>query len=935
MISFALGGVRARKAIAAAVTAAALVCGGAATARAQFGVVPGSFNVTALNRDGTIDTQAGSHPYEFVLNFAFNLNAEKKVDGLTRDIDIELPPGLVGDPNAVPRCSPEEFEGFQPECSGSTQVGELHSDIEGLGEIEAPVYNMVPPRGVPAMFGTSASGDNVFEQASVRTGGDYGVSVDTNNVPVNGVVRATAIIWGVPADKGHDVRRTCVVEGAVHLGCASGVVPKPFLTLPTSCTGPLVSRLTADSREEPNVLVGTEPAFSLDSGGNPAPLTGCERLVLEPAIKLAPDTAAADTPAGLTAEVKVGQGGLEAPEGLSSADLKDTKVVLPEGVAINPGQAAGLEACPYSQDGVGTEGPPNCPNGSKVGTVSIKTPLLEEELEGSVYILPANPPDLELLVAPADPLAGIYLKLIGRVHLDEGTGKLTTTFDETPQLPFSKFRLSFSGGAQAALTTPLRCGVYTSSIDFTPWGTPFQADDLTSDSFAITSGTGGAPCPPATLPFAPEMIAGSTTDQAGGYTDFSLLLTRPDDQQRISTLSFKTPEGLLGMIGQIPLCPEPQAQQGTCSSASQIGHTVVEAGPGPYPLVVPQPGRPPAPIYLTGPYKGAPYGLSIVVPLVVGPFNLGTVITRAKIEVDPLTSKLTVTTDPLPQTVRGVPADLRTINAVIDRPGFMFNPTDCSPQAFSGSATSIEGTTVPTSSHFQMGSCRSLTFKPNFKVSVTGKNTRKTGAGLTAKILYPTGALGANQASSQSNIAKVKVSLPRQLPSNIKALQRACPHQVFEANPAGCPAESAVGHAIAITPVLPVPVAGPAYFVSYGGAKFPELVVVLQGYGVTIDLHGETFIDEHTGITSSTFRSVPDVPVTSFELNLPQGPFSALDANTNLCSVKKLVMPTIFVGHNNASIKQNTPIAVTGCPKHKAPTHRAKKAGHHRKKKGK
>ena len=422
------------------------------------------------------------------------------------------------------------------------------------------------------------------------------------------------------------------------------------------------------------------------------------------------------------------------------------------------------------------------------------------------------------------------------------------------------------------------------------------------------------------------MIAGSTTDQAGGYTSFSLLLTRPDDQQRIGNLQFKTPEGLLGMISKIPLCPEPQAAQGTCSSASQIGHTVVEAGPGPYPLVVPQPGQPPAPIYLTGGYKGAPYGLSIVVPLVVGPFTLQTQIVRAKIEVDPLTTQLTVTTDPLPQIIDGVPADLRAINAVIDRPGFMFNPTGCEPGSFSGTATGTEGASAPISSHFQMGSCRSLTFKPNFKVSTSGKTSRKDGASLDAKILYPTGALGDNQASSQSNVKMVKVDLPKQLPSRLTTLQKACPSQTFEANPASCPGDSRVGSATAITPVLPVTLTGPAYFVSYGGAKFPELVVVLQGYGVTVYLHGETFISK-AGITSSTFRKVPDVPITSFELQLPEGPYSALAANGNLCTTK-LAMPTAFTGQNGAVIKQSTPISVSGCTKHKTTnTKKSKKAG--------
>jgi hypothetical protein len=406
------------------------------------------------------------------------------------------------------------------------------------------------------------------------------------------------------------------------------------------------------------------------------------------------------------------------------------------------------------------------------------------------------------------------------------------------------------------------------------------------------------------------------------------LLSRGDGQQRIEKLQFKTPEGLLGMIAKVPLCQEPEAAAGTCSSASQIGHTVAEVGPGPYPFVIPQENAPPAPIYLTGSYKGAPFGLSIAVPIVAGPFNLGTEVVRAKIEVDPHTSQLTISTTAFPKTVKGIPTDIREIDAVIDRPEFMFNPSDCNSMSFSGTATSFEGATEPLSSHFQVGSCRSLTFAPNFKVSTSGKTSRANGASLTAKIVYPVGNLGANQASSQSNIASVKVDLPKQLPSRLTTLQKACSAKVFEANPANCPAASIVGHAKAITPVLPVPIEGPAYFVSHAGEEFPSLIAVLQGYGVTVDLVGSTFINSKTSITSSTFKNVPDVPIASFELSLPQGKYSALAANGNLCKTK-LVMPTAFTGQDGAVIHQSTPISVTGCPKTKAKT-KAKSKGKHK-----
>jgi hypothetical protein len=868
------------------------------------------------NADGTLDTQAGSHPFAFTFNFDLNAKANAELEGEVRNITVNLPPGLVGNITAVTRCTREQFD--TEKCPTGSQIG-ITSDaqsrwprLHAIGDL--PVYNLVPPPGHPAEFAFGLFGNQVFLDASVRSDGDYGITEHVTNIPQRAILSSTVTIWGAPGNPSHNAQRICHVNGiTVSGGCQSSDGEVPFLTLPTSCAGP-ESTSAAASEWIDGKAVSEMSFLSRDQSGKPSGLTGCEHLGFGPSISAAPDTSDADTPAGLTVELKVPQEGLEDVNGLAVSNIKNTTVTLPEGVVINPGQAAGLAACQAAEDAVGTREAPSCPNASKVGTDEIETPLVAHSLKGDVYVLQSNPPNLKLLVAASG--EGVNLKLVGDVHLDEATGRLTTTFDETPELPFTTFRLSFSGGAQAALATPLRCGSYMTSSDFTPWSTPFVSDVFPTSEFVISRGPGGAGCAGSALPFIPSLTAGSTTDQAGGFTDFSLLLTREDGEQRIGSLQFKTPEGLLGMISKVPLCPEPQASEGTCFSASQIGHTVVEAGPGPYPLVVPQPGQPPAPIYLTGGYKGAPYGLSIVVPLVVGPFTLQTQVVRARIEVDPLTTQLTVTTDPLPTIIDGIPADLRAINAVIDKPGFMFNPTGCEPSSFSGTATSTEGASIQIGSHFQMGSCRALTFKPDFKVSTSGKTSRKDGASLDAKILYPTGELGANQASSQSNIKSVKVDLPKQLPSRLTTLQKACTAKTFEANPANCPADSKVGTATAITPVLPVTLTGPAYFVSYGGAKFPELVVVLQGYGVTVDLHGETFISK-AGITSSTFRQVPDVPITSFELKLPQGPYSALAANGNLCT-SKLLMPTAFTGQNGAVIKQSTPISVTGCPKHKA-----------------
>jgi hypothetical protein len=881
---------------------------------------PGGFgfpewNVLFTNADGMPDTQAGSHPYEATFALGFN-----ELGGAARSLEVDLPPGLFGDPNAVPQCTRAQLDGVN--CPPQSQVG---FDAVGVGGSKGmagyiavlPVFNMVPPPGVPNEFAFSYIGLHTFFDAGVRSGKGYGIVEHISGIPQVGLIQNILTLWGVPPEASHDIERH--TKGC-ESGCASGIVPKPFLTLPTSCAGPqpfTVHGIATWQDTHPTAHPAAEATvLTHDADGTPAGFSGCEHLSMEPAISAVPDTSFADTPAGFSVDVKVPQETLKLPYNLVAATIKNTTVTLPEGVVINPGQAAGLVACQAAEANVQGEGPQSCPAASKVGTVHIRTPLLEgeleSELEGNVYVLQSNPPNLQLLLAASGD--GIYLKLVGDVHLNETTGQLTTTFSETPELPFTDLKLAFSGGGQAALDTPTKCGSYTTTSDFTPWTSPFGEDLFPSSTFPIVAGPGGSACS-APMPFSPSMIAGSTTDQAGGFTDFSLLLQRADGQQRISSLQFKTPEGLLGMISKVPLCGEPQAAEGKCSADSQIGHTVVAAGPGPYPLVVPQPGQPPAPIYLTGGYKGAPYGLSIAVPVITGPFNLGTVVVRSRIEVDPLTARLTVTTDPLPSILDGIPTDLRTINAVIDRPGFMFNPTNCEPQSFSGTATSLEGAQAPISSHFQMGSCQALKFKPNFKVSTSGKTSRANGASLDAKILYSTGELGANQASSQSNVKSVKVDLPKQLPSRLTTLQKACPSATFEANPAGCPTDSRVGVATAITPVLPVTLTGPAYFVSYGGAKFPELVIVLQGYGVTVYLHGETFISK-AGITSSTFRKVPDVPITSFDLNLPEGKYSALAANGNLCKTK-LKMPTVFTAQDGAVIKQSTPIAVTGCTKAK------------------
>jgi hypothetical protein len=695
-----------------------------------------------------------------------------------------------------------------------------------------------------------------------------------------------------------------------------------LLSLPTSCAGPLQTSVQADSWKAEGVF-GSVPA----SVELPA-LDGCNRLPFGPSIDVSPDGQAASTPSGLTVKVHVPQEEALNANGLSPADVKNTTVALPEGVVLNPAAADGLQSCtdvvepgrPEGEIGLNQPGKPSCPEASKVGTVEIHSPLLPNSLVGSAYLAAQNANPFKSLVAlyvvAEDPVSGVLVKLAGEVVPDEHTGRLVSTFLNTPQLPFEDFKLHFFGGNRAPLGTPALCGSYTTTASIVPWSAvkPVQS----SSTFNITTGPNGGPCP-SPLPFAPSLTAGTTSIEAGGLSPFTMTMSREDGNQDLQAISLHMPPGLSGLLSSVKLCAEAQANAGTCGPESEIGETTVSVGLGGDPFSV-KGGK----VFVTAGYEGAPYGLSIVNPAKAGPFDVekdtanpannpvcDCLVVRAKIEVDPITAALTITSDnsgpyKIPHILDGIPLQIKHVNVTVNRPGFTFNPTNCNPMSITGSLSSTEGATSAVSVPFKVHDCANLAFKPAFSVSTSGKTSRANGASLHVKLVYPKAPFG-----SQANIRSVKVNLPKQLPSRLTTLQKACPDSTFNANPAACPAASRIGAAKAITPLLPVALAGPAYFVSHGGAKFPELVVVLSGYGTTVQLHAETFISK-AGITSSTFRTVPDVPVGTFELTLPQGKFSALAANGNLCK-SKLAMPTAFTAQNGAVIHQSTPINVTGC----------------------
>jgi len=913
----------------------------------SFGFETGSVESLVLNGGGVPAVQAGSHPAEVVTSFKFNrtigVGGLSVPDGDVKDIEAELPAGLVGNPNATPKCTFEQFTtpnhhiafGLSgASCPDDSQVGvaQIELDLKGEGtvvQLSLGIYNLVTPAGVPAEFGVNPTGIPVVFTSRVRTGGDYGVTVASKNTNQGErIYGVRTIFWGVPADPRHNGERgECLGAGGEPFArgeenpCPVETGRTPLLTLPTRCgESPLATKIYADSWQNPvdaPELTGFAPpaiieaeAFNHDSAGHAVGITGCERLDFSPTVDIQPGGHAAGAPTGVSVEVSLPQN--EAPDGLAEADLKKAVVSLPAGMSTSPSAANGLEGCSEEEIALSSAAPAHCPNAAKVGAVEIETPLLEHNLEGSVYLAQPDANKFHSLLAlyVVAEGSGVVIKLAGEVHADLATGQLTTTFDNNPQQPFSHLRLKFFNGPHAALMNPRRCGSYAATGALTPWSGEMPV--TFSAPFAIETGCGGG--------FSPSMVAGTLGNQAGGFSPLSLTLTRSDQDQAFKQLSVRTPPGLLGMISRVPLCEEPHIAQQTCPQASQIGHVTVGAGPGPEPVYLPQPGHPEDPVYLTSGYNGAPFGLLTIVHAEAGPFNLGTVPVRTTLNVDRRTSRILATTDPLPTILQGIPVDLKTINIVLDKEGFIFNPTDCEPLQFEGAALGDEGTTAPVSSRFQAANCARLPFRPAFKASTKAHATRANGAALTVKVGYPKGA--------QANIAGVKVSLPKQLPSRLTTLQKACPEATFAANPATCPPESLVGTARAITPVLNVPVTGPAYLVSHGGAAFPDLVMILQGQGVTVELVGGTFVSK-AGITTSTFSSVPDVPISSFELSLPQGPHSALTENLpkkskgNFCS-SNLVMPTTITAQNGLQVKQNTKVTVTGCPKKAHPKKKPK-----------
>ncbi len=916
------------------------------------------FSAHAYGSSGEPDMQAGDHPTMLVTALDYNTvgyavthpgSASEVVSVREpKSIVVDLPVGLVGNPLAAATCSEADLRENGPGCPADSRVGTMIVDEHGeltesdssAGGTSSSIYNMVPQAGNPMEFAFNVAneGEIALYPRFIPTPSGYALSIAVPAQPRSALtpVGTTLMLFGDPAMRDAELQQRAVERSTGLPAPLEKVAPAAMFTNPTDCGAePTVATVEMNSWVQPRHWVKqTAPMYEADPLHQ---LIGCEALQFNPQIEVKPEQTQTDTPSGYTVDIKVPQAPNFTPI-LATPDLRDAKLHLPPGVAISPAAGTGLvgcravgpegvniahgwtptgeqpldpavpEAMEIGVDGMPRIAPGHCPPASQVGTVEITTPLLTQPLTGHVYIAEpecggegqsgctnddAKAGRLFGLYAEAEG-SGLIIKLEGRILADE-SGNMTVSFEDAPQLPFTDLRMKLKGGERGLLANPQGCAVAETKSTLTPWGAPRVRAAEPTSAFQPTG------CPGAE-PFNPGFLAQSSTPSAGASSPLTVLLTRHNGEQGLYGFELKTPPGVLGMLSQVTPCPEPQATLGTCPLESQIGHVVVAVGAGTQPVW--ESGA----VYLTTGYEGAPFGLSIVTPATVGPFHLGNVVTRAGIRIDPHTAALTVDAK-LPPAVDGVQLRLQAIDMTIDRPGFMLSPTNCgSAQAIAGTVTGAlpdegRGTSVAVSTPFGVAGCRSLPFAPKMTATAHAKTSKASGAYLQVHIAAQPG---------QDNLAKLKVVLPKQLPSRLTTLQKACVAAVFEANPASCPSGSVVGSGTVVTPLLKSQLSGPAYLVSHGGAGFPDLDIVLQGEGVTITLEGSTQISR--GTTSDAFKALPDAPFSSFQLTLPDGPNGLLGANTNLCGVK-LSMPTALTAQNGAVIKRSTKISVSGCPK--------------------
>jgi hypothetical protein len=921
-----------------ALTVASLAMGALGAAA---NAAPSDYGIKSVGAS-TSTTQAGGHP-DF--ETAFELKTEEGESGprlpsTTGSISFTLPPGLLANPQILPQCTAEQLLGTDPEvksnetgCPIGSQIGVTEVQLFKNGSIVSftePVFNMEPRYGEPARLGFIGASFPVLIDTEIRPDREYAavakVEGPSSLIPL---LSADTTLWGVPADKSHDGQRITPYE-AVHNGGVpetengkreSEFTPKPLTLNPTRCGASQGVEVSARPYALPELVSSAFAPLE--------PNTGCGLLDFTPDLKIAPTTEQAETGSGLNAELTFPTDGLEHQNVLVEAEQKKAEVTLPAGVSVNPSQAEGLGVCSQAEFQRETSaGLPNegCPETSKIGSVTADSPLVDKPAVGSLYVAKPYENPFGTLIAVymvlRIPDRGVVVRLPGKVVPDSQTGQLVTTFDNIPQLPVASFQLHFREGARSPLVTPERCGTYTSTATFTAWSGQVET---THPSFQITRGVNGGPCPSGGLPpFHPGLIAGTINNTAGKYSPFNLRLFRNDGEQEITHFSIKLPTGLVGKLAGIPFCPDAaiaaakartgpnggleELERPSCPAASEIGHTLAGAGVGS--VLAYAPGK----VYLAGPYHGSALSIAAITAAKVGPFDLGTVVVREALKIDPETAEVFVDatgSDPLPHIIAGVPTHLRDIRVYNDRPEFVLNPTSCKRKSTASTvlgsgldfASEADDRPVTVSTPFQAADCAALPFKPQLKLRLLGGTTRGAHPSLRARLTMKPGEAG---------IARTRVTLPGSEFIENAHFNTICTRVQFKQGTVPgekCPAGSVYGHAKAVTPLLDGPLVGPVYLRS-SEHELPDLVVALNSEKINIDLVGH--VDSVKGRLRSTFAATPDAPVSSVTLSMQGGRKGLFVNSTNLCNgVHRADVE--FTGHNGKEHDFRTALKPKGC----------------------
>jgi hypothetical protein len=873
-----------------------------------------AFWAGAFDEEGNEETAAGGHPYSalsyFMLTTKRSGSGKIVPLGDPKEVFVDLPPGFAGNPMVTPRCPQSLLTGPEgaetPACNKEMVIGKFSPSLGVFGAssegVRTPIQNNVPAQGYAAQFTTQIAFPRQSLLGSVRSDEDFGVRITAPNNPnFNKIYGAFAAIEGFPV----------------------GAKGKAFLRNSTNCAetalSPPVVRTKSSMWMEPE-------NFSVTATQVVPPVTGCDELEFEPSFSFQPTSTLGSSPVGVTANLHLPQGGLTDPDKAGTPDLKRAVVTLPPGLVLNPASANGLEGCSVAQIGYRGDGfpmptpmrftasPPSCPDGSKLGTVTVDSPLLEQDLNGTIYLANQDENPFHSLVAiylaVDDARTGIVMKLPGEVKPDPTTGQLTATFDYNPQLPFEDLTLRFRGGGpRGQLATPEVCGRYETKGSWTPWSAPESGPPAqTTDSFTVS---GNCASSPGARPFAPSLEAGTTDPIAGAYSPLTIKVGRKDGEQELSRFEFSLPPGLSGKLAGIPYCSEAaiasaasrtgkeEKASSSCPTASRLGRVDTAAGVGSEPFHVG------GGVYLAGPYKGAPVSTVVITPAVAGPFDLGNVVVRAPVYIDPQTARLTVKSDPIPTILEGLPLKVRSVAISVDRSGFTINPTSCEEMSTGATVHSSDGAVAIPANRFQVGNCDALKFKPKLKLSLKGGTKRNANPALTAILTNPPG---------QANIGKVSVALPHSEFLDQGHIRTICTRVQFAAKQ--CPKGSIYGHAEAFSPLLDAKLTGPAYLRSSNN-KLPDLVIALRGpdyQPVEIELAGR--IDSVNGGIRNSFELVPDAPVSKFVLRMQGGKKGLLVNSTDICRGKHKATVKM-TGQNGKEHNFRTPLKAK-CGKKKA-----------------